>query len=115
MGEGEQKWIYCYEAWHRRGVEQGVFSVKHLLNDHYIVTAKHNYFMAKLRFFAEKCDSKLFLTYLIPIKIRAPLIFAHLAARKLKGASSRSTNARILKGEEKVPQMNKKNDKFTVK
>ena len=41
--------------------------------------------------------------YFIPIKIRAPLIFV----RKLKGVSSRCTNARKLKGDEKMPQMNK--------
>ena len=44
--------------------------------------------------------------YLIPIKIRAPLIFAHLACAKFKGASSRSTKVRKLKEEEKMPRMN---------
>ena len=42
--------------------------------------------------------------YLIPINIRAPLIFA----QKLKGASLRNTNARKLKGEEKMLRMNEK-------
>ena len=47
------------------------------------------------------------LSYLIPIKIRAPLIFAHLAyAKKLKGASLRSLVVRKLKEEEKMPRMN---------
>ena len=41
--------------------------------------------------------------YLIPIKICAPLIFAHL-----KGASLRSTNAQKLKGEEEKQRMNEK-------
>ena len=51
--------------------------------------------------------------YLIPIKIRAPLIFAHLSAQKLKGASSRSTNGRKLKGEEKMQRMNEKTAIFS--
>ena len=44
--------------------------------------------------------------YLIPIKIRGLLIFAHLACAKIEGASLRSTNERKLKGEEKMPGMN---------
>ena len=40
--------------------------------------------------------------YLIPIKSRI------YPAQKLKGASPRSTKARKLKGEEKMPQMNEK-------
>ena len=34
---------------------------------------------------------------------------------KFKGASSRSTNAQKLKGEENMPRMNEKTSKFTVK
>ena len=44
--------------------------------------------------------------YLISIKIRAPLIFAQI----LKEASSRSTKAQKLKGEETMLQMNEKTE-----
>ena len=49
-----------------------------------------------------------YIPYRIPIKIRAPLIFGHLACAKSNEASSRSKNARKLKGESKLPWSNEK-------
>ena len=51
--------------------------------------------------------------YLIPINIRTPLIFTHLACAKLKGASTRSTNVLNWR-EKKMLHMNEKNSKFIV-
>ena len=48
------------------------------------------------------------------MNIKTANLHLNKGARKLKGASSGSTNARKLKGEEKMPQMNE-NFKFTVK
>ena len=41
------------------------------------------------------------LIYLIPIKIRAPLIFAHLACAKIKGSKFAQYKCAIIKGRRK--------------
>ena len=43
----------------------------------------------------------LYLKYLIPIKMRAPLIFVHLACAKIKGSKFARYECAKLKGEEK--------------
>ena len=50
--------------------------------------------------------------YLIPIKIRSPLIIAHLACAKIKGSKFPQCECA---GEERMPRINEKNDKFAVK
>ena len=59
-------------------------------------------------------EIKIILTYLIPIKIRAPLIFAHLACANIKGSKFAQYECANIKGRKKMPRMNKKGE-FTVK
>ena len=46
--------------------------------------------------------------YLIPIRIGAPLIFAHLACTKIKGSKFAQYESAKFKGAEKMQQMNEK-------
>ena len=48
------------------------------------------------------------IAYLIPIKIRAPLTFAHLACAKIKGSKFAQYECAKIKGRRKMPQMNEK-------
>ena len=52
--------------------------------------------------------------YLIPIKIHAPLIFAHLACAEIKGSFAQYECAKI-KGRRENATNEWKNGKFTVK
>ena len=46
--------------------------------------------------------------YLLPIKIRAPLIFAHLACTKIKGSKFAQYKCAKIKGRRKIQLMNEK-------
>ena len=53
--------------------------------------------------------------YLIPIKCRAPLIFAHLACAKIKGSKLAQYEYAKIKGRRKNAKNEWKSGKFTVK
>ena len=53
--------------------------------------------------------------YLIPIQIRAPLIFAHLACAKIKGSKSAQYESANIKGRRKNATNERKNGKFIAK
>ena len=53
--------------------------------------------------------------YLIPIKIRAPLIFAHLAGAKVKGSKFAQYKCAEIKARRKNATNEWKNGIFTVK
>ena len=59
-------------------------------------------------------DLRINIDYLIPIKIRAPLIFAHLDCAKIKGSKFAQYECAKIKGRRKNATNEWKNGKFTV-
>ena len=104
-------WIY-YLTYHKGGYYERSLKVSVIsfflkkFIDYYVGQAN-----IERRYQLQKLDT----LYFIPIEIRAPLIFAHLACAKIKGSKFAQCECAKIKGGRKKWNDEWKNGKFTVK